>query len=57
MTAMFNVFKAFAELDPLLQAIAVIGLICFAGIAALRLRRYIRRRRRHRRDKEIWVHY
>jgi len=57
MTAMMNVFKTFAELDPLLQAMAVIGLIAFALIVTVRVRRYLRKRRHRRRDKQIWVHY
>jgi hypothetical protein len=57
MMAMFNLLQSFAGLDPLLQAVAVFGLIAFVAIAAFPLWRYIQKRRHRRRTKEIWVHY
>lgn len=56
MIAVFNPFKAFAGLDPLLQAVAVLGLIAFIAIGALQTWRYIKKRR-HRRRANAWVHY
>jgi hypothetical protein len=57
MVAIFNVFQSFAGLDPLLQAVAILGLIAFVAIGAVPLWRYIQKRRHRRRSKEIWVHY
>ncbi len=52
----FGLFNMFAQLDPLLQAIAVIALIAFILIAGFRLWRYAQKRRMRKRA-DLWVHY
>ena len=51
---MIALFNAFAELDPVLQVVAILALVAFALIVAFRLRLYLQKRRLRKRDK-IWV--
>jgi hypothetical protein len=47
-------FDAFAKLDPLLQVIAIVAIVAFVVVGALRLRLYLRKRRMRKRSKG-WV--
>ncbi len=52
---MFGLFDAFTGLDPLLQVLAVVGVVAFLLIVVFRLRIYLRKRRNRKRGG--WVTY
>jgi predicted negative regulator of RcsB-dependent stress response len=53
---MLGSFNIFTQLDPLLQALAVIALIAFVFIVGFRLWPYVQKRRMRKRA-DLWVHY
>jgi hypothetical protein len=56
MLALLNPIRIFADLDPLLQVLAIIALIAFAIIGGIPLWRYLQKRRKRRR-MDTWMHY
>jgi hypothetical protein len=54
--ALLNPIRIWADLDPLLQVLAIIAFIAFAIIGGVRLWRYLKRRKKRRRT-DSWMHY